>query len=535
MSIEINKAETTGSRSVVRPPTNKEKGQPRIVTSSRFIQDTKKTELAMPRRLCAFDEMMLDDAVFNSVDVTNLLVVMAMAKGKFVPGPSKSSASKAAADFMNYNIRTMKFGTWLEAMNNAATDLTYGFSLQNIVTEKRTAGPYKGFRVLKKLSPRSQKSVYGWIWDKNLREVLGFVQKPNLIQNRQPNLKEFEMTLTPVMANTLTQKAKYPALAKEQLLHFRYNPIDNNPQGDSPLMHCYDAWLEKKLIEKYEVVGVSKDLGGALVLRVPSELIERANDPANYPDEAKEYAALQDDAGALHAGESAYIVLASDMDPNTKTPDYNIEFKGIDGGGKQYKTSDIIDQKRKSIYNVFGAGFLLLGQNSAGSYALSSSLNSTHGFYAQRNIMWKTDVLNTQLVPTLLTINNIKLDWDDMPVFEPADPDEFDVDVMSKAIQRMKSVGGLTPQAMEHWYDKAGLPVEGIDELTFDDGDTSRGGEGNGTSGTGNSQAGGKSSATNSENGGVSKSLVVDGDKIIDTQTDEVINLEDLNETGDYK
>ena len=327
---EVDKAETVGSKTVLRPPTSRERGQPRIVTSSRFIQDSRKVELAFPRRLCAFDTMMLDDAVFNSVDVTNLLVLMGMSNGKFI-SPSGSTAGKAAAEFMNYNIRNMSFGTWMESVSNASTDIIYGFSLQNIVTEKRNSGPFKGFRVLKKLAPRDQKSVYGWVWDKNNREVIGFVQKPNIIQNREPKLADFENGLN-VLFNTQTVRQKYPFLRSEQLLWFRYNPTDNNPQGNSPLMHVYDAWLEKKLVEKYEVVGVSKDLGGALVIRVPSELIQRANDPANYPDEAKEYAQLQTDAGALHAGESAYIVLSSDVDPESKTPDYDIIFKGIDGG-----------------------------------------------------------------------------------------------------------------------------------------------------------------------------------------------------------
>jgi len=525
--IDVEKAETTNRKAVVRPPTNSEKGQPRIVTSSRFIQDTKKTELAMPRRLCVFDDMMLDDAVFNSVDVTNLLVVMALANGKFKAGPSNSSLSKAVSDFMNYNIRNMSYGTWLEAMNNASTDLTYGFSLQNIVTEKRMTGKYKGFRVLKKLSPRDQKSVYGWVWDKHCRELQGFVQKPNLVKNRNTKLGSFNSGLD-VLSLTSDNRANYPYLKSSQLLHFRHNPINNNPQGDSPLLHCYDSWLEKKLVEKYEVVGVSKDLGGALVLRVPSELIERANDPANYPDEATEYAALQKDAGDLHAGESAYIVLSSDVDPTSKVPDYDIQFKGIDGGGKQYKTSDIIRQKKESIYNLFGAGFLLLGQDGSGSYALSSSLNSTHGFYAQRNIMWKTDVINNQLTPTLLAVNGIHLNWDDMPVFESADPEEFDVDVMSKAIQRMKSVGGITEEALRYLYTKAGWPTEGIENLVFDDGDTSRAGESEGSSGTGNTQSEGASSAVNSENGGVEKNFVIDGDRIIDTSNGKTINEEDL-------
>jgi hypothetical protein len=358
----------------------------------------------------------------------------------------------------------------------------------------------------------------------------GFVQKPNVVQLREPTLGEFNGGLD-VLSSTSNFRDSYPFIKKEQMLLFRQNPIDNNPQGDSPLMHCYDAWLEKKLVEKYEVVGVSKDLGGAIVLEVPSELINKANDPVNYPDEAAEYAALQDDAAALHAGESSYIVMSSDVDPITNQKLYDITLKGIDGGGKQYKTSDIIDQKRKSIYNVFGAGFLLLGQDSVGSYNLSSTATSTHAIYVQRNIMWKTDVINTQLLTTLLEVNNIHLDWEDMPVFEPADPDEMDLDIVSKAVQRMKSVGGLTPQAMKTMYERSGLPTEGISELTFDDGDTSRAGESKGSSGTGNTQSGGKSSATNSENGGsVAKNFIIDHETddeyvAIDPTTGQVISI----------
>lgn len=124
-----------------------------------------------------------------------------------------------------------------------------------------------------------------------------------------------------------------------------------------------------------------------------------------------------------------------------------------------------------------------------------------------------------------------------MPVFEPASPDEVNFDDISKTVQRMKSVGGLTPQALTALYEKGGLPTEGIEDLNFDDGDTSRGGESNGTSGTGNSQSGGANSATNSENS-VDRSVkqfVHDGDLIIDTKTDKPVNLMDVNpETGEY-
>jgi hypothetical protein len=122
-----------------------------------------------------------------------------------------------------------------------------------------------------------------------------------------------------------------------------------------------------------------------------------------------------------------------------------------------------------------------------------------------------------------------------MPVFKAADPSKPDLDVISKVIQRTKSVGGMTPEALEKLYKEAGWPTEGIEKLTFDDGDSSSGGQSNGTSGTGKSQSGGKSSATNSANKSLIKNLIVDGDRLIDPDTDEVVNLNELNEQGEYK
>ena len=178
----VKKAESQPkSRKRLVVPTSREIGQPRIVTSSNYIQDQRRIDLQMPQALCTFDNMYdSDDAVYNSIDVTNLFVTNALYNGKFVPGISGSKKSQIAADFLNYCIRNMTYGTWYDSCQDFVTDLQYGYSLQNIVTEKRKFGEYKGARVLKKLGPRDQKSVYGWIWDEDFREVLGFVQRQNL-------------------------------------------------------------------------------------------------------------------------------------------------------------------------------------------------------------------------------------------------------------------------------------------------------------------------------------------------------------------
>ena len=521
--VDINKAESTSTLAV---PNTSEIGQARIITSSRFIEDLRRQELRfLPTRLKTYDCMIEDDAVFNSIDVTNLFVINALSPGSFVP--TKSNSSRIAADFLNYNIRNMTFGTWLEFLTNAVSDLQYGFSLFNIVLERRTHGEFKGSLVLKKLSPRDQKSVHGWLWDKNFRELKGFVQKPSLARLRGRSLPFFGGINELVTGRFF--KNEYPVIKTHQMLHFKHNAKNNNPQGDSPLAHCYQAYCEKKLVEKYEVVGVSKDLGGALILRVPSELIERAQRPDQYPLEAEEYKQLQLDAGKLHSGENSYIVLTSEVDSVSGEPLYDIKFQGIEGGGKQYNTSDIINQKRKSIYNTFGTGFLLLGQESVGSYSLSTSATSTHGYYVERIINQKIDVLNNQLAPRLLAANNIFLSYKDMPEFKAKDPQNFDLDVMSKFVQRLGSVNKLTEEALTYFYDKAGLPLEGIGDLNFDDSGDSRAGESKGTSGTGSTQSGGASSEVNSEN--ATKNLIIDYEDesqitVIDTTTDKTFVID---------
>lgn len=518
MTDKVEKA-ISSEKTVTRPLTT-EKGQPQLVTSSRFIQDLRKDDLKMPNRFCTYQNMMLDDAVANSVDVTNIQVLSALSKGQFVSKGSRRS--QAAADFLNYCIRNMGYGTWMEAMNTATTDLINGFAIENIVVKKAQTGKYKGSYTLHKLGPRDVNSVYGWVWDKNNRELRGMVQKPLKKALREPKLSDYNshIPLTNISGGYMVD-SKYPFISTQQMLHFRHNPVNDNPQGNSPLNACYGAWVEKKLVEHYEVVGVSKDFGGVVIVRVPSELIKMANDPATYPDAAAEYQELQRDAANLQAGKSSHIVLTSDVDELSKQYIYDFQLKGIDGGGKQYSSDAIIDQKRKSIYNVFGTGFLLLGQNGHGSNALAGSQMTTHDYYIQRCIDWKVDVLNNQLAPRLLAVNNIYLDYNEMPEFKPADPSKPDLDTLSKVLQRAGSVELLTNSAIENIYEAAGWDTDGLDEMLTKREKMkvqSRAGESKGSSGTGNTQGGGAKSTTNMENKSLEQERFV-----VDYETDDEI------------
>jgi hypothetical protein len=316
---------------------------------------------------------------------------------------------------------------------------------------------------------------------------------------REPTIGDYTSSkiMYSSVSNGYYKDPKYTFIPRNRLLHFRFNPTNNNPQGNTPLFLCYDAWAEKHLIEQYEIIGVSKDLGGIAVVSVPLDLMEKASDPDNFPEDYASYQALVDNAAAAQQGKNQVIVVASDVHDNNKNKLYDFKLAGVEGSAKQYKTSEIIEQKRKSIYNVFGASFMITGQDGHGSNALSSNQMSTHDYYVQRLIMWVTDVINTQLVPMILAANDMQLDWEDTPYFEADDPTKDNADSIGKLINRLGQAGALTNLALERGYELLELPTEGVLDLDLT-GDKSGGdfeGSGNGTT-----QAGGASSDTNSEN-----------------------------------
>jgi hypothetical protein len=487
-------------------PTKLERGQPQPGNGNlTYIQDLKREDLKMPRRICTYDEMCQTASVSQALEVTQILSLLATANGKYV-GVKGSPESQEAADFLNYCTHNMKHGTWLQFCTDMVDYLKYGFSLFNIVLEKRQYGEYKGSIVLDKLSPRSQQSLHGWMFNKKGTELLGMVQKPpRTSATYKPS--EFGGLLTSYSLGDLKSN-KYAPILNKDLLRFTHKETNRNPQGNSPLASCYEDWAEMNIIQQYEVIGVSKDLGGLVVVRVRQELLDKIKEPEMHPADYSAYLQLEQQVANIHAGKQSYIILGDESQDGKYS--YDIKLLGIEGQGKQYKTSEIIENKKKNIYNAFGAGYLLLGQDSHGSYNLSSTAKVTHSFYVERNNAEIKSVLDSDLAPKLLAANGVYLPFSKMPTFEMADPDQLSLDEASKFIQRVKSVGALSPQAAGQVLKDAGITEEGLDGLDFTDKDQSRAGESLGTSGTGSSQDGGAGSTTNNENAVTAKSFRLD-------------------------
>lgn len=477
-------------------PLTREVGQPLVgLTQQALIQDSADKDLALPRRWCVIDRMAQDDAVFSANYATNIECSEALNNYRI---KAKTSLGETYAEFIRYNFANFESGTFYEFINNALLILRYGFSPINNVFQKRLYGPYANTYCIHKLSPRDPRSVYCWLYDDNYREVIGFAQHKNNKKylNSHTDYKE---KMSWIDFSNIKEN-EYSVLKKNQYIHFRHNPYGGNPQGDSPYLHCYTAWAEKKVAQKLQVLGLTKDLGGCFIARAPGALFEKAMYPEQYPDEAKEILDFQKNVSDLQNGNSSMLVLLSDVDTVSGKYLYDLEIKGLDGGGRQFDTVNLITEYNKAIYNVFGAAHLILGQNGQGSNALFNGADLTHSSYCRTVVEEIADVINTQLIPRLLAVNGIFPSPKDMPVFLPGDVVGISYDELGKFIQRTKSVNALTPELMKEILEIGGFTTEGVDKIDFTDKGDSRSGDGKGTSGTGSSQSGGANSATNVEN-----------------------------------
>lgn len=478
-------------------------GQPGFILTSSFVNESKKEDLMMPRRLCVFDEMSRDPAVKAPLDRTSLPVFKALMFAKW--DSTGTSRSQSIADFYTYVMHNMPDQLWSEFCANAVSDTKYGFSLQEIVPTVAKDGPYKGRIVFGQFSPRSQKSVYAWIWDDSFSKVIGYVQKPKL--KRWKSLDEefgsyLGWTNDLSLLTSQYNDYKYPIISMRDSIHFKFNSVNGNPEGESPLEACYAPWKEKVVIGKYQVIGISRDFGGVPIVRLPPDLIQRANDPeGRYQLDKKIYEEYKRQVSSMHAGEQTHLILSSKLNENsTSLYEYDFKLQGVEGGGKQFDISEIIKSKNTDIANAFLAGHLLLGQQgNTSSYNASTAGAANNSLPIERSIVEKAEIIQ-RLFKRLLDANGIYYTHKDLPIFRYKDPDQITLDEAGKFIQRVRGVSGDTPELIKFVYALIDAPTTGIEELIdFTERNMqAKIGESDGSSGNGNGVQ--ENSSMNSEN-----------------------------------
>lgn len=444
----------------------------------------KAEEIRWPNLIGTVESMKQDATVATGLDMLYTFVEKAFKDFKVIPGESEES--KKAAKFVEYCLKNMEGQTLRQFARDAATFNEYGLSVVEKVYTQVTVGEYVGKYKVKNLAFRPQASLSRTnpiVYNEDGSSIIGIKQSLSAFQN---------YTASEIGVGGVSTRMSDVIIPINRVMLMNTGGSSSQALGVSPLVGCYRAWREKILIENLEVVGATKDMGGVIELKIPSQILNKAAMDQSSP-EAEMVRGLMSDAANAHSGEQSFFMLPSDTKDNA--PQYSMTLKGIDGMGKQYSTAQLISDRKKSILDRLGAGFINVGNDKGGSYNLSESKQTIHTQFVQRVNEIILEALNENLLPQLLALNDMRLPETEMPYVKAGEIVDVDMEGFSKAIQRIGAVGYLpkTPKVINRV-----LEVLGIDEKIEEDisqeelmkllgEDTSRAGDGmtKGSSGNG--------------------------------------------------
>lgn len=404
---------------------------PSLATVLGRITEEARTELVFPANVTTFNKMMLETNVATAVNVFQMMISRVPWK---VAAPTKSSQEeKDRAKLLNANMHQLK-RPWAEYINEALSILQYGFCPIEKVYQKDLTIDGKTFIGWKHFPVISQVSVKNWFFDDKTGTLEGLKQDISNLRDRNP-------------LTAGTSQGGLPSNEKEigsyKFLLFRHNPKRDNPEGNSPLKQCYITWKYLSIIEEFEVIGVTKDLGGVVVFDVPQEvMVEAAADPTSW--QATFITDLEKKAAAITAGDQSYLIMPKVYD-DKGNPLYDFKLQGVEGGGKQYNTNELAMRHSKKILMSFFADVLSLGSDTDGSYSLADSKTSLMSMGIEAVLENLKRTLNHDLMRQTYELNGWSYDPLASAGFEYGDLEEEDLEALSGFIQRTMAVGAMRP------------------------------------------------------------------------------------------
>lgn len=242
--------------------------------------------------------------------------------------------------------------SWSTVLSDLLTFLPYGWSYLEIMYKQRQGDSFEhpetdskytdGLLGWSEFSIRSQDSLYRWDFNMETGTLNGLWQIP------PPDYQ-----------------TRY--IAVQKALHFRTLQHKGNPEGRSVLRGAYRPWYFKQHLETIEAIGAERDLAGIPIIKAPQEIFSSNADG----DQQALLAYLKKMVTSIKRDEQEGIVFPSSYDSEGKAL-YEIELLST-GGSRQFDTDKLIRRYSQEMAMTVLADFILLGHESVGTYALSSS------------------------------------------------------------------------------------------------------------------------------------------------------------------
>ena len=328
--------------------------------------------------------------------------------------------------------------SWTSVISEVCSMFKYGFAPMEIIWKKRE-GPDAtssegrsqfddGMIGIRTITLRAQNTIPKWEIDREDGSIDGVWQMPY----------DRPMVMIPI----------------EKLLLFRTTEERGNPEGRSLLRNAYRPWYFKKKLEEIEAIGLERDLAGLPVAYIPSNYLAQGADVVEKAV-ANEYKRL---IRSIKRDTQEGLVL-----PSTRDTAGNLMFEIkllSTGGSRQFDTTKVIDRYAKAIATTVLADFILLGQGSVGSHALSSNKTDMFATAVGAFTASIADVFTRHLLPRLWKLN--ALDPETMPTIVAGDLERPDLTALGGFMSALTGAGAqmFPDRELENYLrEAAGLPL----------------------------------------------------------------------------
>lgn len=350
---------------------------------SGFVYDEFLPELIGWRGAAIYKEMSYNEPV---IAATLFAINMLCRQVEFHAEPaSQDNEDLEAADFLESCMGDMD-QPWTDTLVEILSMITFGYSPHEIVYKRRCGdgfdpsmrSQYSDGRIGWRGWPiRSQDTIYRWQFDDH-----GGIQ--GVEQLAPPHY--YHVTIP-----------------TEKLLLFRTTTIRNNPEGLSCLRGAYRHWYIMKNIENIEAIGIERDLAGLPMALVPPEILSQ-NASAG---EKAILAQIQQATINVRRNQQEGLVFPLDYDINGRQ---RYDFKLLSTGGtRQFNTSEVINRYAHRIAINLLSDFLLIGQQSVGSFALVTSKTDLFTTAIGAFLDMICGIVNRYAIPRLFQLNDFRI------------------------------------------------------------------------------------------------------------------------------
>ena len=455
---------------------------PSLKIQSGQIYEEARRELRYPYCIPIYKEMTLEPTIASAISLIEILISRPDWKAHVPKDAPQEEQDRA--EFINWNMANMK-RPWNDYIIEFLAYIIWGFQPVEKIYSKIADGKHKGKMGMKDFRSVSPDTISKWIYNLETEELVGLRQDLSRIAS-DFNRVAFEK-----------RKGIFNDIPMKKLMLFRYNAKLDNPQGTSPLRSCYIPWKQKTVVEDYELIAVQKEMGGIPLMQIDVDFLAKASE-AGSP-EAAVLEEMDRQAASFTAGEQAFIRMPLAYNDLGKEL---FKFEILESGrnGNNF-TDTIIRRNENKMLMAFLADVLKLGTESHGSYSLADAKTSLLSMGVEHHLKLIQRVLNHDLIRQIYAINGWEYDDTNSVKFVYSDIEKPDLDVLGKFVQRVKSVGAIraTKELESKLNEYLGIePMEDEDMEFIETEDSSRAGESQGTSGTGNNAQ--DNSDTNSDN-----------------------------------